>query len=411
MRRVLVLVGALAFAALPGVAAADVIFDQADTDDLAATLAEAYDAQGVCYGWSISVDNEGVPETSVGSNFGAGKAVADGDCAKSVELQASISWTPESSESEDSASYQVISTPSGPTTSDLDDLDVLSEDDLTSDDVDVAVYKAVAALPLLAADTGLASPIEASPAPESEAAGAAPTNSPGSDFWRESGMMLLWGAVLLLAGVAFGWYAIKSSRRPGRRRTIGPVAEQIPDTVPPEWTPGPVTETAPPPYRPPEQEAEPEPGPAPKSEAAPQPETAPESEPAERLEAAPEPEAAPRSGAAPRSDTAPEPEAVSEPEAAERPGLASGSDTALEPEATPEPDAAERPGPAPRSDTAPEPETAPKTEVAPEPETAVEDPAEDSSAESPAAEQPPAKPAEPAEPAPGKPDPETRPEG
>lgn len=281
-RAVLVSLAALAFAALPGVASADVIFDQADTDDLAATLAEAYDAQGVCYGWSISVDNEGVPETSVGSNFGAGRSVADGDCAKSVELQASISWTPESSESEDSASYQVISTPSGPSTSDLDDLDVLSEDDLTGDDADVAVYKAVAALPLLAADTGLASAIEASPAPESEAAGAAPTDSPGSDFWRESGMMLLWGVVLLLAGVAFGWYAIKSSRHPARRRTIGPVAEQIPDTVPPEWTPAPYT--APAPEAAPEPEPEPGPDAEPTSAAAPpterEPEAAPEPEPA-----------------------------------------------------------------------------------------------------------------------------------
>jgi hypothetical protein len=240
MRRLVVVSAAvLAFAAVPGVASADVIFDQADTDELAATLAEAYDAQGVCYGWSISVDNEGLAQTSAGSNFGAGKTVADGDCAKSVELQASITWTSESSESEDSASYSVVSTPSGPSTADLDDLDVLSEDDLTGDDADVAVYKAVAALPLLAADSGMASAIEASPAPESEAAGAAPTNSPGSDFWRESGMMLLWGALLLLAGVAFAGYVVKTSRRPARFRTIGPVQEQIPDTVPPEWTPEP----------------------------------------------------------------------------------------------------------------------------------------------------------------------------
>jgi hypothetical protein len=194
--------------------------------------------------------------------------VSDGGCDKSVELQASISWTPESSESEDSASYQVISTPSGPTTADLDDLDIISEDGLVGDDVDADVYKAVAALPLLAADAGVASPIEASPAPESESAGGAPTNSPGSDFWRESGMLLLWGAVLLLAGVVFGWYVIKTSRRPARRRTIGPVQEQIPDTVPPEWTPEP------------EQPAEPEPPEEPeppvKAKAEPEPEIEPE---------------------------------------------------------------------------------------------------------------------------------------
>jgi hypothetical protein len=240
-RLVLVVVLALgALAAAPGVAAADVIFDPADADELAATLAEAYEAQDVCYGWSIDVDNEGVLETSVGSHLGAGQPMgAATGCSASVEFQASITWTPESSESEDSASYQVVSSPGGPTTDDLDSLDVMSEDGLVSDDVDVDVYKAVAALPLLAADTGLAPPMEASPAPPADAGDATPTNSPGSDFWRESGMLLLWGVLILFAGAAFAWYAVSSNRR-ARHRPVGPAVEQlptyVPEHVPPEWT-------------------------------------------------------------------------------------------------------------------------------------------------------------------------------
>jgi len=234
VRRLLVVpVCALVLLCAPGVASADVIFDQADADELAATLAEAYEAQGVCYGWSIDVDNEGIPQSSVGSNFGAGQGLADQQCDKSVEFQATITWTSESSESEDSASYSVNGVPGGSMTDALDDLDIISEDGLVGDGVDTDVYKAVAALPLLAADAGLAEPIEASPAPESDAGDAAPTDSPGSDFWRESGMLVLWGSVILLAGVVFGWYAIKSSRRPARR-TIGPVAEQIPYEPEPE---------------------------------------------------------------------------------------------------------------------------------------------------------------------------------
>ena len=62
---------------------------------------------------------------------------------------------------------------------------------------------------------------------EADAGDAAPTDAPGSDFWRQSGMQILWGAIILLAGGAFAWYAIRSSRR--RPRAIGPIEEQIPE--------------------------------------------------------------------------------------------------------------------------------------------------------------------------------------
>lgn len=256
MRRALAGLGIVAAAstvllAAPATASADVIFDQADADELVATLAEAYEAQGVCYGWQVDVDNVGIPESSAGSNFGAGTPLRDtsefDSCETTVEFQANIRWTSESSESEDSASYQVQSLPEGPTTGDLDSLELISEDGLVGDNVDADVYKAVAALPLLAADAGVAKGMEASPAPETEAeaAGGAPTNSPGSDFMRQTGNALLFAALLILGGGVFAWWTLRSASV-RRRAAAAPVEPGgPPQYVPSEWSDQPSSPPAP----------------------------------------------------------------------------------------------------------------------------------------------------------------------
>jgi hypothetical protein len=230
---------ALAFLAAPGTASADVIFDPADAQDLAQILAEATQAQGVCYGWNVSVDDQyaGVETgSSVGSNFGAGQSVHDapgaGRCKTTVEFDASITYTSDSSESEDSASYSVNSAPRGPTTDDLNDLGVIDEDGLVGDNPDIEVNKAVSALPQLASDVGVAKPVQATPEPVADAGNSRLTDDPGSDFWRGAGNYLLWGSLLLLAGIVFAIYAIRSSRRERQRpyrmpAPIGPPAEQI----------------------------------------------------------------------------------------------------------------------------------------------------------------------------------------
>ncbi|OLF18826.1 hypothetical protein BU204_04840 [Actinophytocola xanthii] len=236
-------VAALAVPVWPGTASADVIFDQADAEELAGILAEAYEAQRVCYGWVVDVNNVGIQESSAGSNFGVGPALDEvpeaQSCETTVEFQADVTWTSESSEAEDSASYQVVSNPSGPTTSDLDSLQLISVDSLKGDNVDVDVFKAVSALPLLAADAGVAEPLEASPAPESAVAAAngAPTNSPGSDFWRRAGGAMLWAGALILAAVVFAVWALRSSR-PAARAARAP-REQAPNFLPPDWSDGP----------------------------------------------------------------------------------------------------------------------------------------------------------------------------
>jgi hypothetical protein len=227
-RAAVVLAGVLLLAA-PAPASADVIFDPADADELASVLAEAYTDQGVCYGWHVSVDNVGIQEESVGSNFGAGKSAATGSCEATVEFWANITYTSESSESEDSASYDVRSTPSSVT---RDDLDALGLDfgGLTGDDPGVVVGKAVTALPLLAADKGIATPLSAAPDTATAPADARLTDDPGSDWWRDRGGMLIWALVLLAASGLLVWWIL----RVNRRRRPAPV-EAVPDYVPEPW--------------------------------------------------------------------------------------------------------------------------------------------------------------------------------
>lgn len=236
--RALVPVGlsALLLLAAPSAAAADVIFDPADADDLAATLAEATADQGVCYGWNVQVDDQVSGDSeSVGSDRGAGVPVDTTSCSKYVIFEAYIRWTSESSESEDSATHDLVSSSGGPTKSDLDGLE-LDWDGLTGEDPDVVIGNAVSALPLLAADKGMGKAIEAAPASGEAPADASLTDDPGSDWFRNNGGTMLWGLGLLLAGGVFAWWVFRS--RPRRPKPV-----TVPDTVP--------DDLAPPPYEPP----------------------------------------------------------------------------------------------------------------------------------------------------------------
>ncbi|TDV54085.1 hypothetical protein [Actinophytocola oryzae] len=219
--------------AAPARASADVIFDPADADELAASLAEAYADQGVCYGWQVDVQDVSTSDTSIGSNFGANKPVTSGSCKARVEFTATITYTSESSESEDSASYDVSSNPAGVTRDDLDALGI-DFDGLTGEDPDVAIGKAVTALPLLAADKGVGKPIAAAPETGAEPADAQLTDDPGSDWWRGQGGMLLWGLGILLAAGVFVWWVLKTNR-PRKPSYVDdmPAMEMLPTPPPP----------------------------------------------------------------------------------------------------------------------------------------------------------------------------------
>ncbi|MCA1655862.1 MAG: hypothetical protein LC635_05365 [Pseudonocardiaceae bacterium] len=102
------------------------------------------------------------------------------------------------------------------------------------------------------------------------------TDSPGSDFWRNSGGAVLWGGGLLLAGGLFAWWAWRSSRRrwrapPGPRPALveDVYSPYIPDTVPPEFYESEPARQTPPP------------DPAPPTEPMQRPASATESPPAE----------------------------------------------------------------------------------------------------------------------------------
>ncbi len=251
MRVAPVLVALGLLVAAPGSASADVIFDPADADELAATLAEATEEQDVCYGWDVSVDDAVAGNSkSVGSNFGADRPVSSGSCREHVVFNAYITYTSESSESEDSASYDVVSSSGDVTREDLDGLE-LDLDGLTGEDPDVVVGKAVVALPLLAADAGMAKAIEATPETADAPADAALTDDPGSDWWRDNGGVLMWGIGLLLAGALFAWWVLRNNKvrwTPPNRRRPAPV-EEVPQYIPADFygqvDPVPAPETTP----------------------------------------------------------------------------------------------------------------------------------------------------------------------
>ncbi len=199
-------------------AAADVVFDPADAEELAAELAEATEVQGVCYGWRVSIDDAAGLETGVstGSSFGAGVSLQDPparSCATLVEFVATITYTSASSEASDSADFEVVSMPAGPTTDDLADLDLFDTGDLAGNEVDAAVARAVTALPRLATEAGVAPPVVAEPQTSAPPEAGTLSDDPGSDYLRRVGGLLAFGAVLLIGGVAFGVAAVVNARR------------------------------------------------------------------------------------------------------------------------------------------------------------------------------------------------------
>lgn len=201
----------------PGSASADVIFDPADADELAAVLTEATQTQNVCYGWHVTVNDVGAVSESTGSNYGAGQRVMTDTCQTTVEFVADITYTSESSESEDSATHYIMSSSDRPTTADLDALGI-DFDELTGENPDVVIAKAVTALPLLVADAGMAQAIEASPETGTAPADAQLTDDPGSDWWRGNGTTLLWAGILMAAGALFAWWVLRTNRK---RRLVG----------------------------------------------------------------------------------------------------------------------------------------------------------------------------------------------
>ncbi|MGH4025550.1 MAG: hypothetical protein ACRDRV_13330 [Pseudonocardiaceae bacterium] len=221
----------LLLGAAPGAGAqADPVFDPEDAQDLADLLADATTAQDVCYGWIVQIADvtNRSQARSTGSNFGPGQSLdtAGASCRYVVQFTADIVYARESSDFDDSASWSVTSRPRGPGTADLDRLGLFSKGDLVGEEPDTAVSRAVAALPQLAANAGIAAPLSAAPATTTPPDVGSLSDDPGSDYLRRAGGLLAFGAVLLVSGVAFGLVALHYSRsRPG---PAAPITEARP---------------------------------------------------------------------------------------------------------------------------------------------------------------------------------------
>ncbi|WDZ86141.1 hypothetical protein [Micromonospora cathayae] len=188
--------------------------------DTVAVLKRNAEAQDVCYGWKLQ---ESTREVSVGSNLGDGVPVDDERCPRWVEVQASVTWTSESSELSDYASVGLDSS------GDLDSYDLLRAqqgltrfgltDDVFIDDPGWAITRAAVVLPLLLAETGQVPPVPVGTA----AAEAAPTPLPaaGNDIWRDRwGYLLAVGGLLLVTALLVTVGLIQRQRqrraRPGQ---------------------------------------------------------------------------------------------------------------------------------------------------------------------------------------------------
>ena len=193
------------------------IFDEPDAIELANTLAEALDDQDVCYGWIVSVqDDDGTfSGTDQGSSLGPGRDPRETACAPSVIFVADLHYTSELSESGDSARYRVDSTLPGFDTSDLSSLGVSSRGLLGAND-DLVVRNAVALLPALVAEQGLAPAIVAEETTGTIPDADRPTGTPSSDTLRTYWPVYVLTGLVAAAGLV--WLAFALFLRAEQRR-------------------------------------------------------------------------------------------------------------------------------------------------------------------------------------------------
>lgn len=227
--RLLLATAAVALTLLSSPAFAEPILAADDAAELAESLAEATEEQGICYGWQANVwdGQTGQRLVDVGSGAGPGVPVDRQTCLRWMVFLAEIRYEPETSESEDRAVMRVESNlPDAPTAASLRDLDI-SDRDLVGNRDDVVLFNAVSGLPLLAAQNGLAPYVSAAPNTASIPSEDQPTGKPGSDITRTywplialAGLALVFGLVgivLTLVGVLPPGRRGGDSRAGGRR--------------------------------------------------------------------------------------------------------------------------------------------------------------------------------------------------
>lgn len=183
--------------------------------DTVAVLAKATQTQGVCYGWRLA---DGVGNLiSEGSNLGD-KVPVQLDpvrCPRWVEVGAQVTYTAESSESEDSATFWVTTSTHLSERSLTEGLTRLGLDEAAFiDDPGWAICRAAVFLPLLASEAGAAAPVPA--VTDTSATAPKPLPDPGSDFWRDRWLYLLGAGALVLVTtllVTIGWHDRRHQHR------------------------------------------------------------------------------------------------------------------------------------------------------------------------------------------------------
>lgn len=211
MRRLAVLPAALLGVVVVAgpAAAANPVLDPETDAEVAAALAEARDVQGVCYGYVLDVSDFGTGEfsgTYAASSAGPGRRISSGPACPegTVELQASITYTSELSEAEDSSSWSLISTVGGGLTmGEVERASGSTSGELLDDGAsETALLNAVLALPGLVSERTDVPPLTLDPNTEPLPADARATGTPGSDWLRENGLQLALYALLLAGGLA-----------------------------------------------------------------------------------------------------------------------------------------------------------------------------------------------------------------
>ncbi|MFN2539606.1 MAG: hypothetical protein ABR549_15840 [Mycobacteriales bacterium] len=219
MRRLaLALLVLLLWAATPA-SADDPVLSPEARSDLVEALQDASTAQGICYGYTLQVDDDDGDAWDGAwtvSNLGLEvDPTGDPRCQQSVVLHAWIYYPSDWSDSEDSSDWTIQSTLGGPTTDELGRLGLHAGDLLDDGKADTTLFNAVLALPMLVADAGFAEPVK-EPADESMGppADARATDRPGSDWWREKGTTLL----VLLGGIVLAGLLASTTTPTGHRR-------------------------------------------------------------------------------------------------------------------------------------------------------------------------------------------------
>ena len=204
------------------------VLDPVDEADLAASLAEATEVQGVCYGYVLDVTDADTGQwggTYVASNAGPGvPASSASGCERGVvELVARIGYTSSFSEAEDTASWRLVSSLPELSIGDVEALGLSAGDLLDDSASTAALLNAVQALPRLASEQAGLPPVVLRPNTAPLPAGAEPTGTPGSDWLRENGLLLVVCVAAIAAGLLLLLAAAPRNRsRPPRVARLGP---------------------------------------------------------------------------------------------------------------------------------------------------------------------------------------------